>query len=553
MGCGTSSDGGMPGAEAEGATGLLTPGTRVKTQFTKEEGGDDLFYDGVIKKVTPSGDVTIKYDDGDVWTGNPVWVYRLQPEPDQIRAPRLHEKVKALLRDVSERPNPEVYSQEFMTFNKKIGQKIVHVAENYDFSGRYEMFEGCGDMEKVGNLLQQLEEAQSGRGFDMKTQRRASTWFDSAKVIAADPELLHLCNAVAASRLQWALQQNAAPPLRYALLNAKQLYSQNLDIVPKCLEAFGRLNELPKEWQLQCLLEAEFGYRLLSKSPIQPSSEVFKSLQRIMDDSFVDRFTRDRSRLDEEKKVPKRLVLVKADQVQNVPNWLGYQEMRNRIAGKRSSGCQPIEGVKTMKSQGIKKLPGLNDSVNEYWLWHGTKADSAQAITTGDFNLKFVGSRAGTLYGAGVYLAEACTKSDEYTAADSEGLRPLLLCRATCGHMNVTVEERPDVNALHNSVSSGKFESVLGDREQARGTYREFIVYDEDQVYPAYICWYKRDFVNDPPPPGAEPNDTNAPNFAGDTNAGPPREGDDGPQPPREGDDGPQPPREGDEPQPPRE
>ena len=36
-------------------------------------------------------------------------------------------------------------------------------------------------------------------------------------------------------------------------------------------------------------------------------------------------------------------------------------------------------------------------------------------------------------------------------------------------------------------VQSGRFHSVLGDRLKARGTYREFIVYEAFQAYPEYV------------------------------------------------------------------
>ena len=37
-----------------------------------------------------------------------------------------------------------------------------------------------------------------------------------------------------------------------------------------------------------------------------------------------------------------------------------------------------------------------------------------------------------------------------------------------------------------------KFHSVLGDREKLRNTYKEIMVYDDDQVYPDYALMYKR-------------------------------------------------------------
>ena len=51
---------------------------------------------------------------------------------------------------------------------------------------------------------------------------------------------------------------------------------------------------------------------------------------------------------------------------------------------------------------------------------------------------------------------------------------------------------KPDVEALVQDIQQGLHDSILGDREKARGTYREFIVFDNNQVYPEYIIIYKR-------------------------------------------------------------
>ena len=62
-------------ASADGTS--LYVGTRVQTQWTREEGGDDRWYAGSVSAVLASGEVTIKYDDGDRWTGRGVDVHLL--------------------------------------------------------------------------------------------------------------------------------------------------------------------------------------------------------------------------------------------------------------------------------------------------------------------------------------------------------------------------------------------------------------------------------------------------------------------------------------------
>mmetsp|Transcript_66459 Transcript_66459/g.138795 ORF Transcript_66459/g.138795 Transcript_66459/m.138795 type:complete len:134 (+) Transcript_66459:657-1058(+) len=125
-------------------------------------------------------------------------------------------------------------------------------------------------------------------------------------------------------------------------------------------------------------------------------------------------------------------------------------------------------------------------------LFHGTTDAAAKSIAEGDFRLDLSGSNAGKLYGAGIYLAESCSKSDEYAGENKEGLRCILLCRATLGYVNVIETDDFGVWTVVTSCTLGKYHSVLGDREKLRKTYREFIVYDQNQVYPEYVLWYKR-------------------------------------------------------------
>lgn len=88
---------------------------------------------------------------------------------------------------------------------------------------------------------------------------------------------------------------------------------------------------------------------------------------------------------------------------------------------------------------------------------------------------------------------EAVSKSDEYTTPHgAKNLRTILLCLSCLGRVNYNDEKRPDGDELANSCKGGGFQSILGDREKIRGTYREIIVFDDNLIYPGYICRYKR-------------------------------------------------------------
>eukprot|EP00913_Durusdinium_trenchii_P035116 g32850.t1 len=134
----------------------------------------------------------------------------------------------------------------------------------------------------------------------------------------------------------------------------------------------------------------------------------------------------------------------------------------------------------------------IDAEINEYYLFHGTRPEAANAITEGDFRLDLAGSNAGTLYGRGVYFSESTGKSDEYATEDSRGWCCMLVCRVTLGRILYTDEEYPNTNALVRHCTKGDNHSVLGDREQIRSTFREMIVFDTDQAYPEFLVWYSR-------------------------------------------------------------
>ena len=53
---------------------------------------------------------------------------------------------------------------------------------------------------------------------------------------------------------------------------------------------------------------------------------------------------------------------------------------------------------------------------------------------------------------------------------------------------------KSDHEAINSAIRSTKYDSVLADREASVGTYREFVVFSEDLIYPEYIILYKRQY-----------------------------------------------------------
>jgi len=140
------------------------------------------------------------------------------------------------------------------------------------------------------------------------------------------------------------------------------------------------------------------------------------------------------------------------------------------------------------------KIPPLEGGANEFLLFHGTKPDAADLIARNHFDMSFA-CKTG-LFGAGLYFAESCSKSDEYVKPDAGMQYPLIVARCTLGRINYCPNmdpiKDPGRDKLESSCLRGEYHSVLGDRKKAKGTYREFILYDHYQVYPHFIVWYTR-------------------------------------------------------------
>jgi len=235
------------------------------------------------------------------------------------------------------------------------------------------------------------------------------------------------------------------------------------------------------------------------------SREVRDAMQQIFDKTWKDQWTRDRGR--DSKGVPK-FEVVAVQRNENPKIWAQYYTFREQLASKiaASGGTEKYDAKTASMVRGqadaveadrFIERGGLREDVNEFYLLHGTKPSAAKAICDSDFLITKAGSNAGTLYGPGLYFAEASTKSDEYSADDKDGifanLFGIIVCRVTCGAINYTDEVTPSTQSLVDSVLQKRtHHSILGDREKCRGTYREFIIFDNQQVYPEFVVLYRR-------------------------------------------------------------
>lgn len=220
------------------------------------------------------------------------------------------------------------------------------------------------------------------------------------------------------------------------------------------------------------------------RSPVSASTR--EAVQTLMNNTWKTITTRDRKFA----KVSK-FEVVNVLHNRNLNLWKHYCYARNRIRKQATQRVSSLTDVFDRSSLGE-----VDSSINEFLLFHGTNPTAADRICSSDFMISSAGSATGALYGKGIYFAECSSKSDEYARDDAQGvyqgLYAMLLCRVTCGNMLVTKERTPNAAALEARTASGSFHSVLGDREQVSGTYREFIVYNSNQAYPEYIIVYRR-------------------------------------------------------------
>jgi hypothetical protein len=269
------------------------------------------------------------------------------------------------------------------------------------------------------------------------------------------------------------------------------------DIADKTVQAVG--GNLPNDWQAT----RERKFSLLQK-PAATNKELIARIQQLLDATYrgwghlgKDCSTRDRHKLGNPQGASLRIEEI--IHVENAGSYLNYMHCRTEIEDQvRISGVGRFLDVKTWKVSlhGVWRHPEepVDSSLNECWLWHGTSEAGVNGITDADFDMSRAGTATGTMFGRGLYFTESSLKADEYAMADSRGFAPLLLCRVILGRVKYCDHKSPWTIAedLEKSVKSGRFDSVLGDRQKVRGTFREFIVFDSAQVYPEYIVWYSR-------------------------------------------------------------
>lgn len=231
--------------------------------------------------------------------------------------------------------------------------------------------------------------------------------------------------------------------------------------------------------------------------------EMMTICQRLVDATYEDITTRDRLKHSGSWMVPKSFMVCAAYRNENSKLWCKYLVKKaGLLQEKRLTNDNPdiakdlpeyvtYSEIKTTVACKDAGAEPLNEEINEWYLWHGTSASAAHNICSTDFKMQLAGSATGTLYGKGTYLAESITKADEYAKLEGDTCT-VMLCRVLGGRVRLCEERTPDAEELTNDCLIRSYDCVLGDRRKVSGTYREFVIFDTENVYPEYILNYKR-------------------------------------------------------------
>ena len=227
---------------------------------------------------------------------------------------------------------------------------------------------------------------------------------------------------------------------------------------------------------------------------VECSADELSGLKAIVEQTFIPRVTVDRTELDP---MPSKLEVLNAHRSENPALWDAYERKRRSVTtkvGTNDMGMCVVPATAGISSFLERRLCSQTNVANTQLLLHGTNSVSGRSILNSGLRIDMVGANrpgnADPMFGPGIYLAERSSKADEYAhdGPNLDGIYYLIVCRAILGRV-LSSSEPGDFSA---EIREGPYDSVMGDRERAVGTYREFIFYDEASVYPEFLVQYRR-------------------------------------------------------------
>jgi len=126
--------------------------------------------------------------------------------------------------------------------------------------------------------------------------------------------------------------------------------------------------------------------------------------QDLFDHTHIRRWTRDRIKHTGTKEIPKRYDVTKVFRVENSKTWREYCVKKALMMQARRGDAKDYEIFSDVKSSlaWVASSPdlgeqSLEESVNEWYLFHGCHEKAAQSISTHDFKISLAGNNTGTL------------------------------------------------------------------------------------------------------------------------------------------------------------
>ena len=246
-------------------------------------------------------------------------------------------------------------------------------------------------------------------------------------------------------------------------------------------EALKRQGEtLPSYWSMRSLKS--------SLRRVDVTAQKTAEIQRLLDGTCNSATLNSGRNIEDEEDPYSRLVVAKITRIESPVIWRMYAAKREamRAALFKSNAVSSL----AIKTDAPWMRTELDTAVNEKYVWHGTKPEHIDTIAQHGFDER-VGSLDGR-FGAGIYFADMCSKSDQYCTPDGCRSFYLFLSRAmfgACHETGVAMQQTrrpPDMPIIPGRPHDSIVYVPGGNR------YSEFIVYDAAQAYPEYLVEYKR-------------------------------------------------------------
>lgn len=211
--------------------------------------------------------------------------------------------------------------------------------------------------------------------------------------------------------------------------------------------------------------------------------------------------------------------LVKLVRIQNPTVWLRFKTRRDYMLEQVKS--KPLTKVKNVLTS-VPGGPATEESVNEFFFFHGLNASHVPSIAKFGFDPRFCSLNG--MFGGGVYFAENSSKCNQYNhvgacavsgykdqmaghqcKCSKSDLAQMVVCRTVLGDTLVEGNYRGNSPGQYwhgrrqepEKPGGGVYNSVLGESKTNFGPaaalqLREYVVYESSQLYPEYVCHYRR-------------------------------------------------------------